>query len=470
MVILSRTLASLKLAGVALLCVNVVATHALAQSLATDPLVQQEINPSNWEPGGKHYPNNFNTRGDIIDRSGGVGLTVTSSIRAGNIRIQQGQINGTIGYTIDLDEHHPYEVHAPFDLGVSASDSANVSTETRQVDINLQWQGSLIHPAEGYDPPTGGGYPAPDPRGAIDVYSFGITGTANGQFLIPQSEIQALDRPPSASNSPHVTSTGSTARITTRTLTPIKPLPVRETRDGFINALAVSQPEIAGVRPKPAFTPKEKQAPSPNNTPLLASFSGNAANPIPSSPQFSNRAAMQRGGDTGNNDSGVLAGITSGYDAADQFVQDTNQGITNVLEGTAHDCAYRGDLSCEIGAAFIAGTYSIFAIEDLSWDSIVTFAAKPVKAAKGWAKAVGGKKTDKLEDIASDLEEFLGKNPKIVRSDDGGFVVIGKDGNKFRIDKDGHGYDPHAHLEVKGSGGKYKDADGTPHHIYFDGE
>jgi hypothetical protein len=68
------------------------------------------------------------------------------------------------------------------------------------------------------------------------------------------------------------------------------------------------------------------------------------------------------------------------------------------------------------------------------------------------------------------VRQWLGEGSVVKRADGRGIVIQSKDGlRQFRMDLEGHGpYAPHGHLEMRGSTtGKFKDAPGVPHHLYF---
>lgn len=175
------------------------AQAALAQDKITnDPFVREQIRREHWEPGGRYWPSNFQNRGSVIpsSRSGVVTPIMVSSQRVGNLLIQTAQISGQYNYTIDLSSHHPHSVHSPFDRTASASDSATEESQTKSVTVNLAWTSLYNHPANGYDAPQGGGYPTPDPRGAVDHFTHTITGSAVGQYIMTSSDWQRFDPPP----------------------------------------------------------------------------------------------------------------------------------------------------------------------------------------------------------------------------------------------------------------------------------
>ena len=73
----------------------------------------------------------------------------------------------------------------------------------------------------------------------------------------------------------------------------------------------------------------------------------------------------------------------------------------------------------------------------------------------------------RYDGIIKHLDEFMGGAAIIKRSDSRGFAAVGSNGNRFRMDYDGHGYPPHFHLEVPKPSGGHMDAPGSQHHNYF---
>lgn len=152
-------------------------------SLTTDLFVQQQLSIDNWAPGGSNFPGAFNDRGTLVEQGGNLVVTPTSSYQIGNFNLQTASINGQYYYVNDLDAAHGSGVHSPFDITAGASGSADNTTDTSEVRVNLQWVGLYEHPEEAYDPPQGGGY-AP-PIGALDFFTFDIVGNAAAQYFNP---------------------------------------------------------------------------------------------------------------------------------------------------------------------------------------------------------------------------------------------------------------------------------------------
>ena len=170
--------------------------HVGAQSIETDPFIQENIARENWEPGGKF--STLPTRGTVIPstREGQVDIIPQHTQRLGSFSLQSANVQGNYDYTIDITGNHPHTVHSPFDDTTTSSSSQRVDRpDGSQASIELNWDGTRVHPANGYDPPAGGGFPAPDPRGAVDHYSYQINGIATGVFPLSPSELQRLDPP-----------------------------------------------------------------------------------------------------------------------------------------------------------------------------------------------------------------------------------------------------------------------------------
>lgn len=164
------------------------------QSIETDPFIQGAVNPDNWLPGGAYHSHNFPVRGSVVEQTGSVDVVPLYSQTLGNFKLQNADIHGNIGYIIDIAAHHPHNVHAPFDESVTsrASDRRD-SPDGTQSSYDMRWSGTFIHPADGYDGPQGGGYPAPHRLGAVDLVSYNIEGIATGIYPLSQAEIQQRD-------------------------------------------------------------------------------------------------------------------------------------------------------------------------------------------------------------------------------------------------------------------------------------
>ena len=170
------------------------------QDISTDPFLQKKINREHWAPGGQHYPSHFPIRGPTIEQTGQVNIHPLHTQRLGTYKLQNADVRGQYGFVIDLRSQHGHNVHAPFDY---ASKATKTFREDRkdggQSSIEFTSQGSFVHPANGYDPPAGGGFPPPDPRGAIDLVDFSINGIATGVYPLSLSEQQKSDIAPGLS-------------------------------------------------------------------------------------------------------------------------------------------------------------------------------------------------------------------------------------------------------------------------------
>jgi hypothetical protein len=164
-----------------------------AENIAHDPFIRQELEREHWEPGGKHFPSQFSNRGSIVKRGGGLVLHLAHTHRIGGRWVQQlANISGGYNYTIDMSASHKWWQHSPFDVTHEASAEYKKQIEGQATtELTLQWQGIMNHPADGYDPPQGGGFPPP--RGARDEFSFNISGHATGIYRLSPTEMQHME-------------------------------------------------------------------------------------------------------------------------------------------------------------------------------------------------------------------------------------------------------------------------------------
>ena len=151
-----------------------------------DPAVQQLFRPQAFEPGGSFFPNALGSRGSVIPSTRSTQVSVLPGPVvpvSPNLVIQSGSVTGVASYSVDLDQDHPASVHSPFSSSASTSGTASFRDDTRQINAFLNVNGQLIHPADGYDPPQGGGYPTPNPLGAIDHYRISFRGTVDAKYF-----------------------------------------------------------------------------------------------------------------------------------------------------------------------------------------------------------------------------------------------------------------------------------------------
>ncbi len=158
--------------------------------LTTDPFVQNALRIQNFEPGGQFFPSGLSVRGSVIPdtRMGSATLIPTSSTLVGNQLFQNAAVQGQYSYTIGLSDYHPHSVHSPFDSYSSVTRSISEETENKQVQLDLDITGRLTHPADGYDGAQGGGFPPPNPLGAIDIFNISFQGSAQGMYILSSTE------------------------------------------------------------------------------------------------------------------------------------------------------------------------------------------------------------------------------------------------------------------------------------------
>ena len=158
-----------------LLSVLTVITQVFAGSLTNDPFVQSSIDRSNFEPGGQYHL--FGApRGGTTDREGRINVLPVYDQQLGSLRLENVVVDGDITYNTRFSGHH-WDEHAPF----SETSSQSKSTEEGSIAdgftvLKLNWSGTKVHPADGYDGEQGGGYPVP--TGARDEYHYTINGNA----------------------------------------------------------------------------------------------------------------------------------------------------------------------------------------------------------------------------------------------------------------------------------------------------
>ena len=152
-----------------------------------DARLRDDMQAKHYEPGGKYHLFG-NGRGSVKNRVYAVqtfDATAVGPILP--ITHERTGFEGVIGYETHFSGHG-HEVHSPFDH----HDSKSTSDFSGGVDggftvYQLHRTGSEIHPADGYDGPRGGGYPAP--QGARDIYSYYVKGTSTKTKIniVPQA-------------------------------------------------------------------------------------------------------------------------------------------------------------------------------------------------------------------------------------------------------------------------------------------
>ena len=156
---------------------------ALAADLRNDPVVQDLLRRENFDPGKKFHLFG-KARGTVAERTGLMTISPTITQRLGNLQMETATIFSNPGYIVRFSGHG-HEVHSPFDNSASKSDSwtgGKVTDGTGMTFASMSWDGYEHHPAEGYDGPQGGGYPAP--HGARDIYSYVAKGQVRRQTVV----------------------------------------------------------------------------------------------------------------------------------------------------------------------------------------------------------------------------------------------------------------------------------------------
>ena len=169
---------------------------ALAQSpiqpLQNDPAIRQQLNRKNYEPSNTPNPNNLfpfkGHRGTVEHRTGSIRITNNQTTPlGGGVELQQLNYKGEIGFHTRFT-NHGWKSHSPFDghasktgygKGQSISDGYGPSSYAYTI------QGTMVHPADGYEAPQGGGYPAPSKYGAHDRYNIKVSGQARRMVQKP---------------------------------------------------------------------------------------------------------------------------------------------------------------------------------------------------------------------------------------------------------------------------------------------
>ena len=157
--------------------------QAAAQSLGADPTIRKLGNTKSYEPGGAYHLFG-GARGSVKKRSGSIGITSRSTVRAGNIETEHIGFGGHYGYETHFHGHGWHE-HGPFDnsairngngKGASAGNGYGATHYVYSISARR------VHPADGYDGEQGGGFP--EPAGARDIYSYAVSGNASRSRII----------------------------------------------------------------------------------------------------------------------------------------------------------------------------------------------------------------------------------------------------------------------------------------------
>ena len=162
------------------------------QPLQNDPAIRQQLNRKNYEPSNTPNPNNLfpfgGHRGTVEHRTGSIRITNNQTTQlGGGVELQQLNYKGEIGFHTRFT-NHGWKVHSPFDehasktgygKGQSISDGYGPSSYAYTI------KGTMVHPADGYEAPQGGGYPTPSKYGAHDRYNIKVSGQARRMVQKP---------------------------------------------------------------------------------------------------------------------------------------------------------------------------------------------------------------------------------------------------------------------------------------------
>ena len=151
---------------------------ATAQPLMADPAVGRLTNRKAYEPGGEHFLFGH-SRGTVHKRKGGIKIRPGGTTLSGNIETETVYFNGTYGYETKFHNHH-WDEHSPFEdrtVRNGKGKGASLSDGFGSTNYVYSISAKKVHPANGYDGPQGGGYP--EPKGARDIYSYSVSGTAS---------------------------------------------------------------------------------------------------------------------------------------------------------------------------------------------------------------------------------------------------------------------------------------------------
>lgn len=151
-------------------------------SITTDPFINNALNISNWQSGGR-FDEFGDHRGSVANEQSTVTINPVMNFRMGSFSVQNATIGGT-HYFETRFSNHPYWEHAPFDdiKSNSSSDKENFGNGS-QSGYDISWDALMIHPSDGYDGAQGGVHPAP--AGAYDAYYIGVEGFATATYFVP---------------------------------------------------------------------------------------------------------------------------------------------------------------------------------------------------------------------------------------------------------------------------------------------
>lgn len=150
--------------------------HQSYANIASDPFILQNIDRTNFEPGGQYHLFGRG-RGVPSNQQGSIGVTPVHQLNIGNLALENATIEGSISYDLIFSDH-THDKHSRFDHSHSASkEDTQGQALIGFTSYTLNWQGLENHPADAYDGEKGSGHPPP--TGARDEYTYKIKGQAS---------------------------------------------------------------------------------------------------------------------------------------------------------------------------------------------------------------------------------------------------------------------------------------------------
>ena len=144
--------------------------------------VKENLKTKNWEPKGKNF--RLYDRGDITKKyinkkreniKDFTKFIKIKKLTVGNVIVEKGRLDVKYEYIIDLNRHHPIEVHSSFSQTASDKGSYKKKDSDKIIGIDLKWTGKQVHPVDGYDRDGCSNC-------ARDEFTFGITGDLKGTY------------------------------------------------------------------------------------------------------------------------------------------------------------------------------------------------------------------------------------------------------------------------------------------------
>ena len=153
-----------------------------APSIQQDPFINNAINISNWQSGGKFDDFGY-FRGNVANEKSTVSINPVMNFRMGSFSVQNATLTGT-HYFETRFKNHPHWEHSPFDeVRENSASSKESFISGSQSGYDMSWKTLKIHPGDGYDGAQGGGYPTP--AGAYDAYYVNLDGFATATYFVP---------------------------------------------------------------------------------------------------------------------------------------------------------------------------------------------------------------------------------------------------------------------------------------------